>query len=611
MKRALTFCAAAAALCAQQSTVIQTETREVLVETVVAARDGTHMRDLTLQDFRIFEDNKEQKLASARFVSAEAGRSDLVLFFDETGISGRDQADLRRAAADFIDAAVSPRHRMAVVGFNGHLQVRQNFTDNAGRLKDALPQPNGSVMGRDAPMRESVLALGTLGQNLGALPGRKIVVLFSGGLFASAGLRSDLQEVIEVCNRSGVAIYPVDVRQVNASAGMEAQSGRAMQRMQSADVAVDMLYGLAGGTGGFVVKRTNDLLAGLQSIAAEEDAYYVLSYTPPESKEGKCHTLKVKVERSGATLRARNSYCTVKRPDLLAGTVAGKSLEKRAAAGGGNMTATVALPYFYTSPNVARVHLVMDIMPGAVRFEVQKGPNHKDKMHAEVSLLGIASTSDGGVAARFSDALKFDFDSEDRIRDWRSTPIHYEKEFRVAPGKYTFTMAFGEAGQEDTSFGKVTMPLVIDAWEGKGPGLSAIVLSREVHPAADLGLAALTVRRTPLVAEDMQVVPSTGTLFPKGQPGYFYFEAYDADPASVRVRARVLDRRNGEVKWDSLVRTLDVPETANSPMPARARLPLELLKEGPYRLEIVAADKSGKTVVRSADFDVEVDFEIR
>ena len=61
MKRALTFCAAAAALCAQQGTVIQTETREVLVEAVVAAKGGAYVRDLTQQDFHVFEDNKEQR----------------------------------------------------------------------------------------------------------------------------------------------------------------------------------------------------------------------------------------------------------------------------------------------------------------------------------------------------------------------------------------------------------------------------------------------------------------------------------------------------------------------------------------------------------------------
>ena len=152
-----------------------------------------------------------------------------------------------------------------------------------------------------------------------------------------------------------------------------------------------MLSGLADGTGGFVITNSNDLLGGLQRIAAEEDAYYVLSYTPPESKEGSCHTMRVKVDRGGTKVRARNSYCTLKPQDLLAGTIAGQDLEKRAgAAEAGTMTASVALPYFYTASNVARVHLAAEIAPGAVRFENQKG-----RLHAEINLLGIASAPDG------------------------------------------------------------------------------------------------------------------------------------------------------------------------------------------------------------------------
>ena len=36
--------------------------------------------------------------------------------------------------------------------------------------------------------------------------------------------------------------------------------------------------------------------------------------------------------------------------------------------------------------------------------------------------------------ARFSDSLKFDFDSEAQIREWRTKPIHYEKNFAIASG---------------------------------------------------------------------------------------------------------------------------------------------------------------------------------
>ena len=74
----------------------------------------------------------------------------------------------------------------------------------------------------------------------------------------------------------------------------------------------DVLYELAQGTGGFVIGNTNDLVGGLQKIAAEQGQYYLLSYTPPTSDDGSCHTLKVKVERSGTVVRSRSGYCNVR-----------------------------------------------------------------------------------------------------------------------------------------------------------------------------------------------------------------------------------------------------------------------------------------------------------
>jgi hypothetical protein len=300
------------------------------------------------------------------------------------------------------------------------------------------------------------------------------------------------------------------------------------------------------------------------------------------------------VDRGSSKVRARNSYCTLKPEDLLAGTIAGQNLEKLAAAAEpGNMTASMALPWFYTSPNVARVHLAAEIAPGAVRFENQKG-----KLHAEINLLGMASVPDGGVQARFSDTLKFDFDNEEQIRDWRNKPIHYEKEFRIAPGQYDFTLT--------SDLGKTTMPLVVDPWAGGELALSSIVLSREIHPAADLGLGPLTGRRTALVAEGTQVVPSGSMQFRKAEAGWFYFEVYDADPASLTVRIRVLDKSSGQARWDSGLTRLPTPANGGRPsMPASSRLPFNMLTAGSYRLEIKASDSTGTMAVRTTNFDLE------
>jgi hypothetical protein len=44
--------------------VIQTETREVLVDAIVTAKNGTYIRDLTAKDFHLSQDGKEQTIWS-------------------------------------------------------------------------------------------------------------------------------------------------------------------------------------------------------------------------------------------------------------------------------------------------------------------------------------------------------------------------------------------------------------------------------------------------------------------------------------------------------------------------------------------------------------------
>lgn len=630
--------AAIPAAFAQQNLVIQTETRVVLVDTIVTAKNGAYVHDLTAKDFHVFQDNKEQAIHSFSLETAAkaAEPRSLVLFFDKTSMEAKDQVEAKQAASRFIDAETGPNRRMAVVAYDGALRITQTFTDNAGRLKDALPAPastfspeeraasgrrtngSGSSAASDLGARNMIRALRDLGKSLGVLPGRKIVVLFSGGLRSSADQRAAVKDAIEECNRSGVAIYAVDPRTVFAQTDQglmpaplpanrrprggggggqpEGDSDDVAAAQQSGVDSQQMATALALGTGGFLIRNTSDLLSGLQTIAAEQDEYYVLTFTPPESKEGTCHTLRVKVDRSGTAVRARTGYCTSKPQDLLAGTTAGKSLEKRATeAAGGNLAASLALVYFYISPNVARVHAAMEIPAGALRFENQKG-----KRHAEIDLLGIAATMDGSVQARFSDAIKLDFENQEQVESLKERPVHYEKEFKIAPGHYTFTLALG---QGEASFGKVEAPLVVEPWAGQF-ALSSLALSKEARPSAGLGLA-LSEDRTPLVAEGVQLVPSGSYQFHPSEPGFVYFEIYGPDAASAHIQMRVLDPKSGEAKWDS--GTLRLPAPPNGAkaamVPAGAPLPLSKLSVGSYMLE-VSAEMGAMTVKRTVDFEV-------
>jgi hypothetical protein len=93
-----------------------------------------------------------------------------------------------------------------------------------------------------------------------------------------------------------------------------------------------IMYMLAEGTGGFVINNTNDMAGGMQKIGKEQNQYYIVGYTPPESVEGSCHTLKVKVDKGGTAVRSRAGYCNVRSRDALAGNPIEKTLESRATA---------------------------------------------------------------------------------------------------------------------------------------------------------------------------------------------------------------------------------------------------------------------------------------
>jgi hypothetical protein len=135
--------------------------------------------------------------------------------------------------------------------------------------------------------------------------------------------------------------------------------------------------------------------------------------------------------------------------------------------------------------------------------------------------------------------------------------------------------------------------------------MSGIALSRETHPAGDLGLGLGLEDRTPLVTDNVQVVPTGSARFEKSEVAYFYFEIYGPDAQSAKVRIRVVDTKSGDQKWDGGFMGLPAPASAGSKsVPAGARLPLDSLSVGSYQLEITAADTAGKQLKRTADFEV-------
>ena len=375
---------------------------------------------------------------------------------------------------------------------------------------------------------------------------------------------------------------------------------------ESATTNQQVLYMLAEGTGGFVIVNTNDLLGGLEKIAKEQSEYYIVGYTPPDSKEGDCHVLRVKVNRGGTNWRARTGYCNSKSVDVLAGKPVERQLETRATgAEAGNIVAAMTTPYFYTSADTARVSVAIDMPAADIKFDKVKG-----KLHAELNVLGIVYRPNANVAARFSDTVKIDFEDKKEVEKFAEKPYHYENQFDVASGQYTLKVAFSSGGE---SFGKLESPLNIDPYDGKMFMMSALALCSNFHKVADVEAnmdAALLEGRAPLVAMNFQFDPAGANKFKTTENVAIYLEVYDPKlldekPPSLQVQLKVLDRKGGPPKVDSGgVDVNNFIRKGNAVVPIGLKLPVNGLAPGAYRLEMTAMDSAGRTMVRSTDFDV-------
>ncbi|MGD0955835.1 MAG: VWA domain-containing protein [Candidatus Acidiferrales bacterium] len=368
-----------------------------------------------------------------------------------------------------------------------------------------------------------------------------------------------------------------------------------------------VMYALAEGTGGFPILNTNDLLGGLTKIAHDQDEYYFLGYSPVDSPDGSCHTLRVKTNRGGLSVRARTGYCTSRPMDVLAGKPIEKDLEARAAGpAAGGIAGSLEAPFFYTSPNEARVNVTMEIPSASVQFSKDKG-----KYHSDVKVLGIAYRPDGSIGARFSDVLTLDFE-KDQWKQFLKTPMRYDNQFPVAPGKYRLAVVLSAGGQD---FGKYETPLAIDPYDGKTFSLSAVALSNQIQPLGGIGgsvEAELLADRTPLVTQGMEFVPSGSNHFKQSDSVALYAQVYDPDlansnPANLQVVYQVVDMKTGQTVFST--GGLDVArfvEKGNSVVPLGLKVPVDKLPRGTYRLDMQAVGVDGeRTPIRSVQFSAE------
>jgi VWFA-related protein len=147
-----------------------------------------------------------------------------------------------------------------------------------------------------------------------AVPGNRSIVLVSPGfLTLTPETRQSVMELVDRAVRANIIVHTLDVRGLYTVglAVNESHPSNSLARLgfdrDEAFAQSDVMAELAYGTGGTFFHNNNDVGEGFRRTADAPEYMYVLGFTP-QKLDGKFHELKVKSNRPGLTLQARQGY---------------------------------------------------------------------------------------------------------------------------------------------------------------------------------------------------------------------------------------------------------------------------------------------------------------
>jgi Ca-activated chloride channel family protein len=264
---------------------------EVNVLFIATDRHGKFVRNLNEKDFAILDDHKPPQ-SIVNFRRETDLPIELGLLIDTSG-SVRGRFDFEQdAAVSFLQNTVRPNFDKAfVVGFNGHSQMMQDFTDNAALLSAAVHrmQDGGGTALYDAIYRA---CHDNLIKDHEDHPSRRAIVVVSDG----EDNQSDFSEAqaIEMAQRAEVIIYAISTD----DSGLILRGDKVLQR-------------IADATGGraFFPYKMKDIKNSFAAIEDELRSQYIISYHPADFEaNGHFRPIEITALKKDLQVRSRRGY---------------------------------------------------------------------------------------------------------------------------------------------------------------------------------------------------------------------------------------------------------------------------------------------------------------
>ena len=287
----------------QQPIQFRSSAETIEVHATVKLRNGTVARDLTKDDFELYEDGKLREIT---VFSKSIQPLSVAMVLDHSGSTAAHFDDVLAAGREFVGHLLRG-DRMAVSSL---VWDCHEFTDKLSSvmslLKSQMPPDNGSPIWAGVDR-----AMSTLEDE----PGRHIVLLLSDG--------QDNQTVMAAMPALASQAPPISMMTMSPCVWAPPPPGvvSAKDVIKRAEKDAVMVYTVSVGDGmgelSVIAKQTgasyqelanyDDLKGAFRSIADELHLQYLLGFSPTFT-DGKAHKIEVKVKRSGVTVQARKGY---------------------------------------------------------------------------------------------------------------------------------------------------------------------------------------------------------------------------------------------------------------------------------------------------------------
>jgi VWFA-related protein len=304
---------------------IRVSVNEVIVPVTVTDEKGRFVSNLTKSDFRIFDENKEQKID---FFSHEQSQPIVIGFLVDTSNGMQIHWAKYKEAITELMLNLLPGDKK----YSGYLI---SYGTTAELVVDTSSDPEKMVAKMDrikpgggAALFDAIYMACTSRKTINGEPyePRRVLVIIGDGHDTSS--KKSIQEVLEIAKRNLVTIYAMSsiafgfhTEAEDTLSTLTAETGGKVETPLNSpykDVAGYLSqpsdagnYALTVGTGQYTAEISSAIFRSIAAISGEITTQYVIRYTPdigPGSDNKQFRKIKVAVNLPGVELRYRNGY---------------------------------------------------------------------------------------------------------------------------------------------------------------------------------------------------------------------------------------------------------------------------------------------------------------